>query len=440
MRAAAVVALFAKYAPGYGTRLAILCITRQSPASLDRAKEASLQLQMAVKVSSAGLTRIAIVACAFASLPLGLPVQAFAFGSAVEVTERMSTQERVDKQGWWPTKLLPSRKDFVGSEACAQCHASVASSVRDTEMAKALLRPGDSEVLRARDGQSFRLDSYLYKLEQTPQGHTFTVSHGSDSDSTSQPITWAFGEGNISQVYITEKQGTFYESHFSYYGGSNGFDRTTNQPRQAQSIQSAVGRIVMPDEMRKCFACHAAAVVASGGFNDVILGVTCEACHGPGADHVAAMKAGVEGGEAFILNPARLDRVAAVDFCGSCHMTWIDVQMGDLLGPPTVRFPAYRLQNSRCWEKGDARIACVGCHDPHQPLVHSTDYYDQKCLSCHVNRAATAPTKDHPGKGCPQADHNCASCHMPKQDFPDTHHAFTDHDIRIVRAGEPVPN
>ena len=393
---------------------------------------------MAVQVLSAGLTRIAIVACAFALLVLGIPVRAFAPSPAVEVTERMSTQERVDREVWWPTKLLPSRKDFVGSEACAQCHASVASSVRDTEMAKALLRPEDSEILRAHDGQSFRLDSYLYKLERTPQGHTFTIGHGSGS--TSQPITWAFGEGNVSQVYVTEKQGTFYESHFSYYGGANGFDRTTNQPRQAQSIQSAVGRIVMPDEMRKCFACHAAAVTASGGFNDVILGVTCEACHGPGADHVAAMKAGVEGGEAFILNPARLDRVASVDFCGSCHVNWVDVQMGDLLGPPTVRFPAYRLQNSRCWEKGDARITCVGCHDPHQPLVHSTDYYDQKCLGCHVNRAATAPTKDHPGKACPQADHNCASCHMPKQDFPDTHHAFTDHDIRIVRAGEPAPN
>ncbi len=29
---------------------------------------------------------------------------------------------------------------------------------------------------------------------------------------------------------------------------------------------------------------------------------------------------------------------------------------------------------------------------------------------------------------------------MPKQDFADTHHSFTDHDIRIVRAGEPVPD
>jgi hypothetical protein len=382
--------------------------------------------------------RIAIISFVVATLALGVPVRQSAPSSAVEVTEQMSTQERVDREAWWPTKLLPSRKDFVGSEACAQCHASLASSVRDTEMAKALLRPEDSEVLRARDGQSFQLDSYLYRLKRTSQGHVFSVSQGSAS--TSQLITWAFGEGNVSQVYVTEKQGTFYESHFSYYGGAKGFDRTTNQPRQAQSIQSAVGRIVMPDEMRKCFVCHAAAVTAAGGFNDVILGVTCEACHGPGANHVAAMKAGVEGGEAFVLNPARLDRVASVDFCGSCHMTWIDVQMGDLLERQTVRFPAYRLQNSRCWEKGDARITCVGCHDPHQPLVHSTAYYDQKCLGCHVDRAATAPTKERPGKACPQADHNCASCHMPKQDFADVHHGFTDHDIRIVRAGEPAPN
>jgi hypothetical protein len=29
---------------------------------------------------------------------------------------------------------------------------------------------------------------------------------------------------------------------------------------------------------------------------------------------------------------------------------------------------------------------------------------------------------------------------MPKREFADTHHSFTDHDIRVVRAGEPVPN
>jgi hypothetical protein len=240
-----------------------------------------------------------VVGCALAVLAPNFAVHA---GTPTSVVDRMSTPERLDREVWWPTKLMPSRKDFVGSEACAQCHASVASVAKGSEMARALLRPEDSEVLRTREGQHFELESYLYKLEHTPQGRAFTVSRGGES--ATETIAWAFGDGNISQVYLTENHGTFYESHFSYFGGMNGFDRTTNQPRQAQSIQSAVGRAMMPAEVQQCFACHAAAVTTSGRYDDVILGVTCEACHGPGADHVAAMKAGVEGGEGFIMNPA----------------------------------------------------------------------------------------------------------------------------------------
>jgi hypothetical protein len=304
-------------------------------------------------------------------------------------------------------------------------------------MARALLRPEESEILRSCEGQTFQLESYIYKLEHTPSGYEFAVSQGNAS--ATQPITWVFGDGGISQVYVTDHQGKFFESHFSYYSGTDGFDRTTNQPGRAKSLQSAVGRSVMPDEVRRCFSCHAAGVTQTGDFKDVIPGVTCETCHGPGADHVAAMKAGIEGGEALIMNPGRLERTASVDFCGSCHMTWVDVQLGEVTGPTTIRFPAYRLLNSQCWTKGDARIACVGCHDPHQAMVYDSAYYDQKCLGCHVTNTATKPTVDHPGKACPEADHNCVSCHMPKREFPDTHHSFTDHDIRIVRAGEPVP-
>jgi Cytochrome c554 and c-prime len=394
----------------------------------------ALRLNGAVSVVSCCRVYLAIVACLLVILALGAPVQVWAAGSELD---RMSTPERVNQQPWWPTKLLPTRNGFVGSQVCAKCHVSIAASARNSEMAKALLRPDDVEVLRKRDGQTFELESYLYTLERKPQGQSFTVKRGSES--FTQPIDWAFGDGNIAQVYVTEKQGISYESHFSYYSGIDGFDRTTNQPQKATSIKAAVGRVMSASEARKCFACHASAVTATGGYDDITPGVTCEACHGPGADHVAAMKAGLEGGEGFILNPRRLDRNASVDFCGACHMTWIDVQLGDKLGPPTVRFPAYRLLNSRCWEKGDKRITCVGCHDPHQPLARSSAYYDLKCLGCHVTAATAMVAKDHPGKACPRSDHNCVSCHMPKQDFPDTHYSFTDHDIRIVRAGESPP-
>ena len=139
------------------------------------------------------------------------------------VVDRMSTVERVDQPGWWPTKLLPTRKDFVGSEACAQCHAGIASAVKDTAMAKALLRPDESDILRSHDGQTFQLESYIYKLERTPSSYQFVVSQGAEK--ATQPISWVFGDGGISQVYLTDLQGKFFESHFSYYSGTSGFDR-----------------------------------------------------------------------------------------------------------------------------------------------------------------------------------------------------------------------
>ena len=137
------------------------------------------------------------------------------------VVDRMSTLERVEQPGWWPTKLLSTRKDFVGSEACAQCHAGIAESVKGTAMARALLQPNESEILRNRDGQTFQFDSYRYKLEHTTNGYQFHVNQGTES--VTQPITWVFGDGGISQVYVTDHQGKFYESHFSYYSGTNGF-------------------------------------------------------------------------------------------------------------------------------------------------------------------------------------------------------------------------
>jgi hypothetical protein len=346
--------------------------------------------------------------------------------------ERMSTLERVQQSIWWPTKLSETRKDYVGSAACARCHSSEVDSAKKTEMAKALLRPQDSEFLQAHGGDTFELDSFLYKLETTPEGYGFTASRGGRS--AKLPITWAFGVGAISQVYFTESEGKYYESHFSYFPGIHGFDRTTNQGRPANSIETATGRVVSPDETRRCFACHATAVTASGDFEQVEMGVQCEACHGPGADHVAAMKSGVPASAGLIVNPAVMNPTGSVDFCGSCHMTWVDVEMADVTGPATVRFPAYGLENSRCWGQGDARITCTACHDPHKPLVRGAAAYDDKCLACHVTRAAPL-AKDHPGSACPESTRNCASCHMPKQQFDSSHHSFTDHDIRVVRAG-----
>jgi hypothetical protein len=105
------------------------------------------------------------------------------------------------------------------------------------------------------------------------------------------------------------------------------------------------------------------------------------------------------------------------------------------VGVTTVLAVPYRLEKSRCWGNGDARITCVACHDPHRPLVQDAADYDRHCLSCHVKKGSQ-PTADHPGTACATGTEKCATCHMRKYEVQGMHYNFTDHMIRVVKPGE----
>ena len=97
-----------------------------------------------------------------------------------------------------------------------------------------------------------------------------------------------------------------------------------------------------------------------------------------------------------------------------------------------MRFQPYRLVNSKCYDATDRRIRCTACHDPHAEVETAAAFYDSKCTACHSRASHT--------KTCPRATAGCANCHMPKVDLPGAHRKFTDHQIRIARAGDPYPN
>jgi Cytochrome c554 and c-prime len=95
-------------------------------------------------------------------------------------------------------------------------------------------------------------------------------------------------------------------------------------------------------------------------------------------------------------------------------------------------------------------MSCVACHDPHREIVRDDKTYDAKCLACHSTGAkpsagmqaaqAAEPAREVAMKTCPVSKSDCVSCHMPKVQLPGGHMIFSDHDIRVVRAGEPYPN
>jgi hypothetical protein len=257
------------------------------------------------------------------------------------------------------------------------------------------------------------------------------------------------GAGDHGQTYLLEKNGEMIESQASSFVHTSGLT-PGHKPMEADSIENALGMPLKPYEALRCFACHTTASSAKSQLNaaGAVPGVHCEACHGPGQNHVNANMAGriVEARQA-IFNPAKLTPTGSIDFCGACHRTTMDVVMNEPEpGAFTVRFQPYRLQESRCWKSTkDARLTCTQCHDPHAPLNKDVQSYDQKCLTCHgsgkdmKHDAALGKWTAIP-KVCPKATSNCVSCHMPKTDVSEMHSKFVDHYIRIVRPGQPVPN
>jgi len=348
----------------------------------------------------------------------------------------MATEDRLQLPGWWPTKGTAARKEFAGQEACAECHSPEVQAQQNTPMAHAATRAADSDALRSHGRLTFRLPPYIYEIFRTENDSTYSVSDGGRT--ISAPLGWSFGLGESGQTYIFQLKGTYYETRLSFYSQPGALNFTPGAPTTpSATLEEALGRkMLYGRETQRCFGCHNTASTASNKFDPshMIPGVTCEACHGPGARHISAIKAGrIEEGSAALMNPGKLDAIDLVDFCGACHRTFMDVALTQTFGIQNLRFQPYRLEKSQCWEKG--RVSCLDCHDPHRSRVRDLAAYDTPCLGCHRS-AGSAPTPDHPGKACPVSAGHCVSCHMPKYEVPGMQFKFTDHFIRIVRKGE----
>lgn len=369
-----------------------------------------------------------VLAVAFIA-PLTARAQAPA-GSGISLT----TRDRIGSNaGWWPTKGDAARSLYAGADACKTCHRAITATQQTTPMFHAATLATESEILKKHEQLTFQEPGFNYSLVHTPQGATFSVSDGANNQS--QPAIWALGTGEVGQTYVLEKSGAFTETRLSYFTSIDALDITPGQKaKPPDGLEKALGHGMDSGVTRLCFGCHTTASSTSGVFDldKATPGVTCAACHGPGARHVAAMKIQqFEKGLALIMNPQRLSPADSVDFCGACHRTWADVAMDmpSNLGLTTLRFQPYRLEQSRCWGKnGDVRITCIACHDPHQPLVRELTAYDSKCIACHSGKAIHTAAKTV----CKVATRNCVSCHMPRVEVPQTHATFTDHDIRIV--------
>jgi Cytochrome c554 and c-prime len=304
-------------------------------------------------------------------------------------------------------------------------------------MARAGILAKDAMILQSHRLMTFSRGRFTVRILRRGSQSIYSSSDGKQT--ITEPIIWAFGAGVAGQTYVFFRDGAYYQSLVSYYRDILGLGETMGVPEFPHNVEEALGQRMTEEDARLCIGCHTTGAIIGGEFNprDSTPGVGCEACHGPGAQHIAAVQQGMPKGTE-IINPGRLATFELDNFCGSCHRTWEQVQLMRITDIHNVRFQPYRLEKSRCWNAADPRISCLACHNPHETVVSKASFYDSKCLACHALKGAKTDSTP-PGAACPVSTKNCVTCHMPRYEFPEGHFRFADHDIRVVRPGAPYP-
>lgn len=356
-----------------------------------------------------------------------------------------------------------SLSDYVGSEACRDCHSEIWEKYQSHPMSYSMAQLEQATPIEdyTKHPEFAPPGNRKYRVERTDQGvlhHEIMVdSQGEVIYDQSVPITFTIGSGKRGRGYVIERDGLLFNSSISWYSDTGTWGLSPNyQPESHMRFERRV--------TAGCLACHAGTPNFARGESDrfkepafLEAAIGCEKCHGPGRQHVAFNKSGDAGNDP-IVNPGRLDMDRREAVCAQCHLrgetrilrtgrTAYDFRPGERLednwimfvksdGPGITRSgraatQAEHMVSSTCFQRSEGRMGCTSCHDPHSTpsATNKSDFYRQKCMTCHTDRGCSLPLPER--QATPYQDH-CAACHMPAISAENVlHRSIADH--RILR-------
>jgi hypothetical protein len=339
-------------------------------------------------------------------------------------------------------------RGFVGDEACKDCHQSEFESYLKTRHHLDSARPSAETIhghfdsghntMESLDPEvSFRMDAKGGSFSET----SLVGAPGHDKKRT-EKMDIVIGSGAKGQSYLYWRGDELFELPVSYW---TNLDRWVNSPGYVDGTANFDRGI-----NSRCLECHSTyfeqVTPSKAGFHfekdHFVLGISCERCHGPGAEHVrlhanqtgAAKSAGdtvsASGGAltAGKMPPLGIERDRQIDVCAQCHggighelkpafsfkpgealASYTSLEMNPLARVDVHGNQVALLEKSRCFQSSPS-MTCSTCHNSHEP-EHEVASYTAKCLTCH--QASACPTFS---KMPAPAVTNCVDCHMPIQE------------------------
>jgi hypothetical protein len=317
---------------------------------------------------------------------------------------------------------------YVSSRACRSCHPQQYQSWH-ASYHRTMTQPARTDtVFGAFDGTRRTSAGTEYALLR--RGEEFWIRTGEGEAASEQRVALVTGSHHL-QIYWHEtgKQRQLAALPFAWLREDRRWI-----PREAAFLRPpGRGRAAEIGRWNTtCIACHTTRGVpkldAAGELDTHVaeLGIACEACHGPGHDHVLAntmpwqryaRRFGPERDDDTIANPRRLGPRRASEMCGQCHGVWQfrsqrdrahwnehgfpyrpgdDPNASQVLFQPSLRdreplvasimqqLPGYTagmfwsdgmgrvsgrefnaMFESPCYQRGE--MSCLSCHAMHQP-------------------------------------------------------------------------
>lgn len=381
---------------------------------------------------------------------------------------------------------------YVGSVVCGECHTityerwATSPHARMTSPANSQTVVGnfeDATYFLPEEVRQSALDDLPAARMFQENGVYYMALRQPDSEQyTTFPIEYAIGF-QYRQVYLTREAGGVLrrlpvqwsveqQTYFPYWNYQEG-----SQP----SVADLWAQMQVPNSAwnLNCARCHTTHLeildkdpqhtYAVTEWTDN--GIACEACHGPGSQHVnyfqnnyinrivAFLNSNLRGEPvAYIANPPQLTKGQDLSTCARCHGAdiWLtnvdiyrvyepgysregrinDISMHFEEAPLTPNRLAETVEtyadgrpkgigmlfrsfiSSACYK--EAEVRCYDCHDPHankqprrpdilQPSAASNDY----CLACHSELGAQVAAHTGHEPNTPGAF--CMDCHMPRE-------------------------
>ena len=162
-------------------------------------------------------------------------------------------------------------------------------------MAHALESTANCTILRSHPQLAFRNGPYSDHVERRESASEPPRSPRPNKPFPS-PSCGRSDKARQVRLTFSNMKGPTYESRVSFFNQTQSLDLTIGDARSVpEFLDEAAGRRLSSREAQECFGCHSTAAVSASSslqVENLIAGVTCEACHGPGAQHVETVAAG----------------------------------------------------------------------------------------------------------------------------------------------------